>query len=389
MSIAANCTNDTLDELIRDNLLWSISGMLSFVTTTFILLLLVFYKAYTSVLQRLFLYFTIVTLLQLACIAMNIQLQFAFQGEESFCKWLGLVQHWAYMMNWCFSLTLTFYLHFLVFHQIKGKQLPSIGHKKALAIEATSVMVILCLPLTVLWIPFSAYGLNGPLCWTQHLNKDCSKNALGSTFELVYTYCCAVVRLLIVTAFLVLFVIFCRLAFLYRHTRHQYLKTVGRTVFLMFFLIVSALIELVGLLTYIHTAIVQRDSTEVVKKLLEVDYVVLPVTLVITPAGFMVYLYSLQKFSWDSIKRASREWAWCCICCKRIKVLLPRKAELAAEGDEDATAPESNRVSAPSDTYFVVPYTDGFTTISQQEQQSLLQRPPVSSDYDSIMSTAI
>ena len=320
---------------------------------------------------------------------MNIHLQLVFSSQELFCKWIGFIQHWAYVMNWLFSLMLTFYLHFLVFHQIKGKQLPTIGHKKGVTIEVILVIVVLCLPLTVLWIPFPSYGLNGPLCWTR---KDCSQNTLGSTFELIYTYCCAIVRLLIVAAFLVLFIIFCRLAFLYRHTRRQYLKTIGRTVFLMFFLIVSALIELVGLLTYIHTAITSDNVTEAVKKLLEIDYVVLPITLVITPTGFMVYLYSLQTFSLDSIKKAAREWRWCCSCCQMIRAKRAMKARVtAAQVDEDATAPESNRVSAPSATYFnsVVPYTDGFTTITQQEQSPMLQRPPVSSDYGSIMSTAI
>lgn len=384
---STNCTNDTLEELFRDNLLWSVSGMSSFLVATFILMLIVFYKAYSSILQRLFLYFTLVTLLQLACIAMNVMLQSVFNGQEILCKWLGFVQHWAYMMNWLFSLTLTSYLHILVFHQIKGKQLPAIGRKKAVAIEGLLVMAILTFPLMALWVAFPAYGLNGPLCWTQHLNRDCSQNTLGSTFELVYTYCCAVVRLLIVAAFLVLFVIFCRLAFLYRHTRRQYLKTVSRTIILMLFLIVSALIELVGLLTYIHTAITEKDVTEAIKTLLEIDYVVLPITLVITPAGFMFYLYSLQKFSWESIKKAAQEWGWCCTCCRRVRM---RQREVHnGNVNENATAPESNRVSAPSVTYFVVPYTDGFTTISYQEQQSLVRQAPVSSDYASIVSTTI
>lgn len=387
MTFDLNCTNETLEDLKRDNLSWSISGMLSFVLTFVVFLLLVFHKAYTSLLQRLFLYFTIVTLLQLACIAMNIELQFSFEGEEAFCKWLGFIQHWAYMMNWLFSLTLTFYLHVLVYHQIKGKQLLTLGSKKGVFMEVFLVIAILSLPFTVLWIPFHSYGLNGPLCWTQHIRKDCSENDLGGTFELIFTYCCAVVRLLIVASFLVLFVVFCRLACLYRHTRNQYLRTIGRTVSLMFFLIISALIELIGLLTYIHTAVTGNHIDEAVMKVLEIDYVVLPFSLVIIPVGFMVYLYSLKRFSWDSMKRAAREWKWCCVCChcKRVR----RAIVIRAQKQEDATAPESDRVSAPSKTFFAVPYTGGFTTISEQEQQSMLRKVPISSGYESITSTAV
>ena len=384
MTFDSNCMgNETLDELVRDNLLWSISGMVSFSLTFVILLLLVFHKAYTSILQRLFLYFTIVTLLQLACIAMNVELQFDFEAGLSFCKWLGFTQHLVYVMNWLFSLTLTSYLHFLFYHQIRGKQLPTIGRKKGLAIEILLLVIITSLPLTVLLVPFSSYGLNGSLCWTQHLLEDCSENVLAGTFELVYTYCCVVTRLIIVASFLVLFGIFCRLACKYRHTRNQYLKTIGRTVFLMFFLILSASIELIGLLTYIHTAVVSKHSTEVVEKLLQVDYVVLPFSLVIIPTGFMMYLYSLKKFSWESMKRAANGWKWCCLCCDLAYTSMPQV-------HEDATAPESNRVSAPSQTRFTVPNTDGFnTTVNTQEQASLIRKAPISSGYESIISTAV
>lgn len=392
MSFNLNCTNDSWEDLVRDNLSWSISGMLSYAFTFLILVLLVFHKAYTSALQRLFLYFTIVSLLQLACIAMNIHLQFVFEGGMVLCKWLGFIQHWSYVMNWLFSLTLTFFLHFLVYHQIRGKRMPTVGRRKGFVMEFFFVIAVVSLPFTVLWIPISSYGLNGPLCWTRHLLEDCSENMLGGTFELVYTYCCAVVRLLIVVSFLVLFIVFCRLACLYRHTRRQYLRTVGRTVTLMSFLIVSALIELIGLLTYIHTSIVgNHANSAAVDKVLEIDYVVLPLSLAITPAGFMVYLYSLKKFSWASMKRAGQDWKWCCFCCKKLRREFSIRTKRRQEGREDATAPESNRVSAPSETYnyFSVPYTGGFTTISKHEQQSLVQKGRISSTYESVESTAI
>ena len=142
--------------------------MFSFTLTLVIFLFLLFFKAYTSILQRLFLYFTVVTLLQLACIAVNIELQFG-SGSLSFCKWLGFVQHWAYSMNWLFSITLTSYLHFLVYKKIRGKPLPALGYKKTVALEVIVVFIDMLLPLAVLWIPFASYGLNGALCWTQHL----------------------------------------------------------------------------------------------------------------------------------------------------------------------------------------------------------------------------
>lgn len=93
------------------------------------------------------------------------------------------------------ELALTSYLHFMVYHQIRGRPLPSIGFKRALITEASLVVFIIILPLSVLWLPFPAYGINGALCWTMHVHEDCSENTLGSRFELIYTYSCVIVRL--------------------------------------------------------------------------------------------------------------------------------------------------------------------------------------------------
>ena len=57
--------------------------------------------------------------------------------------------------------------------------------------------------------------------------------------------------------------------------------------------------------------------------------------------------------------------------------------------NENATAPASTRISAPSEMYFNVPYTDGFTTITQQEQYSVAKKAPMSSGYESIVSTIV
>lgn len=265
--------------------------------------------------------------------------------------------------------------------------LPNIGFKVGRATEISLVAFIVILPLSILWLPFSAYGINGALCWTMHTHEDCSENTLGSTFEFIYTYCCVIVRLLIIVSFLLLFVVFCRLACLYRQTRKQYLKTVGRTVALMFLLVISASIELIGLLTYIYTAVVSKHITEVVQQLYRVDYVVLPFSLVIIPTGFLIYLYSLKMFSYGSIRRAAQEWKRCCAYCKHWNKAYARIPDVRVH--EEATVPASTRVTAHSETFFSIPYTDDFTKITQQEQQSLVRKEPGSSGYNSVVSVAI
>ena len=49
-------------------------------------LLLVFYKAYTSTLQRLFLYLTILTVIQEASMTVGYAAQFEYNDQETFCN---------------------------------------------------------------------------------------------------------------------------------------------------------------------------------------------------------------------------------------------------------------------------------------------------------------
>ena len=84
-----------------------------------IILLLKFYKAYTSTLQRLFLYLTIVTVIQEACITMNVEHQFQYNGQETFCEWIRIVSQWTGMMVYLVTLGIIIYLLYKVYEQFK------------------------------------------------------------------------------------------------------------------------------------------------------------------------------------------------------------------------------------------------------------------------------
>ena len=82
-----NCNNLLTDEQIKNiHLSVSIASAVCLLVITFILLLLIFYKTYKTTLQWLFLYLTITTVIQEACMTMDFEHQFQYSEQEIFCK---------------------------------------------------------------------------------------------------------------------------------------------------------------------------------------------------------------------------------------------------------------------------------------------------------------
>ena len=96
-----------------------------------------------------------------------------------------------------------------------------------------------------------------------------------------------------------------------------------------------------------------------------------PFSMLIYPTGFFLYLYSLKKLKWGSIKRAAAEWKTSCGC--------KRKQKRANIGQQPVTQtlitnPSSHPPVVPSSTFFVVPYTGAFsnTDVTAREDQPLI-----------------
>lgn len=80
-----NCTNFTNQQLKHINLARSLTGVLCMVVATLILVALIFYKAYKSVLQRLFLYITAATVIGEGAFSLAIEHQFFFTILKTQC----------------------------------------------------------------------------------------------------------------------------------------------------------------------------------------------------------------------------------------------------------------------------------------------------------------
>ena len=372
-----NCTNLTFVQLKHMNLATSISAVVCLLLTIAILCLLIFYRAYKTVLQRFFQYLTIVTLLHLLFISMDIQLEFDYTQGPKLCKWLGFMQQWTVTMTYFFVFVITMYLIGKVYNKLTTGSISSsvniVNNRniQPLILEVSVVVGVIVIPLTFLWVPFknNTYGVESSSCWIQKVDTHCN-TSIGSIEQILLTSVLRITMIIVIISFVILSAIFCQFACYYRDTRRAHLKTIRQTFLLMCFFVLSSLIELTGLVMYAYSAISGR-AVDSYSFWLVYD-IAMPISQLVIPSGFLVYLYSFQ---WKIIKRASGEWKATCrsimtLCChNKSSSELLRDFNIDNNqilSNDEATAPSSSRVSPPSNTYFNIEYTGCFTNINDE-----------------------
>lgn len=372
-----NCTTLSLEQLKHKNLAISISAMVCFVLTAAIIFLLIFYRAYRTVLQRFFQYLTFVTLLHLFFISMDIQLQSNWSHGPELCKWQGFIRQWTATMTYFFVFVITMYLVGKVYRELKSTSsitIVNLRHQRLhqFVWEGAVVACVVLLPLTFLWIPFyhDTYGIYATSCWIQKVDGHCNKS-IGGIEQIAMVSVLRIIMIIVIVSFSILSILFCRFACYYHDTRKAHLRTIRQTFLLMCFFVVSSLIELTGLIMYVYSAI---SGTAVDSYVFWLVYdIAMPFSQLVIPSGFLVYLFSFQ---WKSIKRASEEWKAickvCCTTCSKHSTCCNLSLSVSSSysqrealhlSTDTPTAPISTRVSPPSQTYFSIKYTGGFTNI--------------------------
>ena len=357
-SFSTNCTNITADQLEARNFSRTISAMVCTVITFAVLLVLILTKAYKTTLQRLFLSLTTIVLIQLILISMSIELQFTFKQREDMCVILAFLTVWTALITYLFAVGVTLFLLFLVFKQLRAdKSYVQVQQntKCRLIFEISLILFCIVSPLTYLWVPFyhGTYGDALVSCWIINTKLDCNyigfEDQAGLSFGIFYATC-----FVIVVGFAGIVVLFCVFAAKYKLTRRQHLKTICKTLILVIFITASALIEVLGLVQFIYNTISGKHLPFGVSVVYEGA---IPFSQMIIPLGFLVY--SLKKVK-------CRKKPKCCLCCAGGR----KKRSVRFQNDQvqttvvQVTAPASTRVEAPSDTYFNVPYTGEFTSVT-------------------------
>ncbi len=309
-----NCSNFTEHQFWRLALARGLSGASCLLLCSLALSFILLHRAYKTVLQRLFLYQSSTTFVYLITIALQIERVFTYQGQQNFCVILGFLVQCTGSTVVLFTFDITIFLFFKVLAQSKGDVSPVIRSRRGrVGVEVCVVAVAIFLPLSVDWVVFvrGNYGLAGGWCWIKTINSDCSVAGFLDQLMLFY-FPLAVLIVLILVAMVAMVVMFCVSAYMYRETRHQHHRRVKETILLLVFLLAFAVLSGFEVTARLYTGFSHKHQHYVLWMVYAIGC---PLGKLVLPVGFLVYLYSLKKFTWTAITAAVIVWREQCFHC--------------------------------------------------------------------------
>ena len=348
----SNCSNKlTQAQLKNIYLTGTTSSATCLLVITLILLLLIFYKAcIKSAMQRLFLYLTIMTVIQEVCsMILNIE-----RYTGTLCEGISFVSRCCVTVVYLLIFGMFVYLLYKIYEQFKGEPFPRLSRSKCCRVTLECLFIIIVLVFTIIWASLSDFGIRCRVT-PGTVNDNCTP--VGYINHVLAYVLYDLIGAFGVMIAIGLSIVFCYSAHKYRETRQHFMITLRRTLILLIFFAVCCVIETVALnfesyLYYGELYAVQLINAGGV-----------PIFHLIFPLAFLFYFYSFNLFRWRAIKRAAAEWRCFRSCCERENA--PRVGQL----QEAATAPRSYRVTAPSATFFDVPHTGAFTDVTAEDKQ--------------------
>ena len=293
--ILLNCTNFTTHQLKNINLARSLSGLLCMTLVILILVVLVFYKAYKTTLQRLFLYITAATVLEEAAFSLAIEHQFFYAAQNKLCEFYGFFLEWTVSVTNYLILCKIFYLFYLICCHYRGTTGGLYRKNYWWLVEGFCLLFAICFPLTYVWIPFlhGTYNLAGGWCWIKTIDRSCRN--VGLKDEIIFGYgVFETVGIVTIVLSVMFAILYCRLACVHKIVRHQHLITLWQTIFLLGFLTTSVVVLTLGFAVRIYTGLVKLEEEFSLWITLAIAP---PLYQIIYPLGFLVYLYSIKKFN--------------------------------------------------------------------------------------------
>ena len=154
-----NCSSPSIDQL-NIIIIYSAAGAVGIVVATVILIVLLYARAYKTILQRLIIYSVLTVIVQDFCHLATIMEYShlrnvnATQVNDSIrCAWLGFIINWSGWTEYMFYLVIIFYLLGVLCVQVKGA-----AHRKKLKawkmrFEVLIILFCAFLPGLVMWIP--------------------------------------------------------------------------------------------------------------------------------------------------------------------------------------------------------------------------------------------
>ena len=328
------CSKLNLLQIQNVNLTLSIIGGIGSLLAAVVVVLLVSIRAYKTVLQRLFLYGVFSTMIHEAVHFASIEERFKYPQQGQVCAALGFLTNWTTWVVCDFHVCIVGYLLCVVFYQLRGNQffLMVQSPTRKRFIEIVCVLLSITLPLAVLWVPFlkSMYGLDESWCWIKAYKNDC--NSTGLNDKLIYGYSFfEVVGLGAFVTTVGIIITYCTVASKYSNVRHLLRHIIILSLAIIIYMVLLNLMLMVDLL---KTDTYKRQICFVVAANLKE---------LIFLSGFLLTFYGPK-----------------CIKKTTSKEKLHNKE---GTGKEYGTFKESDRVSAPSGTFYEIPYTGEFTSI--------------------------
>ena len=332
-------------------------------------------KSHRTVLQRMVLVFTAVTILLQALLAVQFEHYFSYNGQTEFCVVIGFLNQWMSSLVYTFAFGITLYLLYIVYVKLKRRPRPSAKsspHFQPL-METLFYVIMMFSPLLYLWVPFinRGYGLDVAFCWIKSVNEnDCTSS---DSFDTDFLFgISAVIVVFSLLCIIIVAVLYCVVICKYKQVAARpVLSLLCRTLFMMGILVSRLLIATLGLII----RVIAGDARQSMYSKWTFFAVFIPVAYVIVPLSLLVYTCAIRK----QRKRNNSCYVACCL--KKHKT--HQDIDQLSEGS--ATNAQSVHQYVRSYTYWSVPYTNGFTSVGIERGSSVElgltapERHPVSS----------
>ena len=357
-----NCTTFTGEQLLAINLTRSIVAIVCVIIIALILLFLLCHKAYSSTFQRLYIYVIIATLFSESVQACGIEHQFHYQGQKVVCFWLAFITHWTSIMVFIFAFETILYLLYLVITQIQGDCCCRPPQSKCcqVMLELLFIMLPVLLSFPIAYVPYrnNNYGLAGPWCWVRSIDESCK--SIGMRDQMIYFGLYWAVGASGIVINIIFSVVYHKLTGTFKEAR----KLLKLTLILMCFQLGYIIIVTLQLAVRLYTAISGSQQHIV---LWYMHAFIIPNGQLIFPVGYLICFNPVKKMLYESVRTFRLKCnRWFSTCVQRAH----NGQALVEGGIEQPTAPDSTRISPPSNTFFVIPYTDCFTKISADSENA-------------------
>ena len=324
--------------------------MLGTVKIFAILSFLIYYKVYSSLFQRLYLYLIMATLLSEITGVISIEHQWRYERQEAVCVGVGLFLAWTYVLLFIFSYEIIVYLLYLVVWNIRGTRLPQCGmgctRCRGMIVEIMYIAIPVLISTAFALPPFiqQKYGIAGPWCFVRSLNDDCEPT--GFTTQMTFYGMYMTLGVAGIVASLIFSVVYFKLASSFREVRHL----LKRTLYLLAFKFVHILMILCSVTCRLYTLESRRHQ---LYGLWLTHALSFPIGVLVFPLGYFLCFHPVGKIARKVYKKVVVK------CCRHTDNTSLNRAEVPSiTGIYRATAPRSNRISQPSHTFFAVPHSD-------------------------------